>query len=102
MSTLAAAHDDEEEYSSESSLTTWEASSDEDGPISSSDYAAGVGAGGGDAACAGLGVAHARRRSATRLDELLLQEAFRQDALHHGLPVTPEVVVISDSSDNEE
>jgi hypothetical protein len=46
----ATAHDDEEEYSSESSLTTWEASFDEDGPISSSDYAAGVGAGGGDVA----------------------------------------------------
>jgi hypothetical protein len=37
-----------------------------------------------------------------RLDELLLQEAFRQDALHHGLPVTPEVAVVYDISDDEE
>jgi hypothetical protein len=44
----------------------------------------------------------AEKRAALRLDELLLQEAFRQDALHHGLPVAPEVVVVSDSSDNEE
>jgi hypothetical protein len=34
------AHNDGDEYSSESSLTKWEASSDKDGPISSSDYAA--------------------------------------------------------------
>jgi hypothetical protein len=32
----------------------------------------------------------------------LLQEAFRQDALHHGLPVGPEVIAVSDSSDDEE
>jgi hypothetical protein len=36
------------------------------------------------------------------LDELLLQEAFRQDALQHGLLVAPEVVVVSDSFDDEE
>jgi hypothetical protein len=36
------------------------------------------------------------------VDELLLQEAFRQDALHHGLPMAPEVVVVFDSSDDEE
>jgi hypothetical protein len=34
------AHDDDKKYSSELSLTTWEASSDKDDPISSSDYTA--------------------------------------------------------------